>query len=269
MSRYSDQDYLRSKQYKDAAKLNARIALHRRFSTNPQNFYRWIFDHLHLEARQHILELGCGSGDLWRDNLDRLPAGCQITLTDFSSGMLSQARMNLAQSRSDINFVNLDAQHIPFRTEHFDIVIANFMIYHIPDRSMALSDIHRVLKPEGHLFAATNGEGHLRELRELVQKIAPDSLREHPATAFNLENGTALLSRFFSKVRIHRFEDSLLVTEVQPLVSYIRSMDYSPEIDKRPEQVAQLIESRIQEQGALFIHKSPGMFEAIRENKIR
>lgn len=82
-------------QYHTDANLNARIAMHRRFSANPYPWHRWVFDHLALPANARILELGCGPADLWRENADRIPAGWNITLTDFSEGMLAAARAHL------------------------------------------------------------------------------------------------------------------------------------------------------------------------------
>ena len=50
-----------AEQYKDAANLGARIALHARFSTAEVNWYRWVFDYLELPEAARVLELGCGS----------------------------------------------------------------------------------------------------------------------------------------------------------------------------------------------------------------
>ncbi|HEY5573784.1 MAG TPA: hypothetical protein VIK64_12265 [Anaerolineales bacterium] len=72
MSKFTDPVHLRSEQFRTAANLNARIRLHQRFSTNPQNLYLWVLNHVQLKPGQQLLELGCGSGELWRENLDRL-----------------------------------------------------------------------------------------------------------------------------------------------------------------------------------------------------
>jgi hypothetical protein len=47
---WADPDYLREQQYANAANLDARIALHQRFSTNPQGWVVWLFDRI-LETR--------------------------------------------------------------------------------------------------------------------------------------------------------------------------------------------------------------------------
>ena len=75
MSRINDQTYLQDEQYKNAGNLNARIRLHHEFSTNKYGWFRWVFDHYDLPSQARILELGCGPGDLWLDNMARIPSG--------------------------------------------------------------------------------------------------------------------------------------------------------------------------------------------------
>ena len=86
-------------------------------------------------------------------------------LSDFSEGMLEQARQNLKSSLSLFQFNVIDAQSIPFDNASFDIVIANHMLYHVPNRSKAFSEIKRVLKPSGRFYSSTGGCTHLKELR--------------------------------------------------------------------------------------------------------
>ncbi|NJN81943.1 MAG: hypothetical protein HC802_06415 [Caldilineaceae bacterium] len=75
MSDMTDSEILRTVQYKDSRNLDARIALHRDYSVNQYSFARWEFDHyLDLPADAKVLEVGCGPGSLWTENLDRIPA---------------------------------------------------------------------------------------------------------------------------------------------------------------------------------------------------
>ena len=99
-----------------------------------------------LPADARILELGCGSGLLWKSSIDRIPAGWKITLSDLSPGMLDAAWRNLVVTGRTFQFKEIDAQSIPFEDETFDAVIANHMLYHVPDRGKALAEIKRVLK---------------------------------------------------------------------------------------------------------------------------
>ena len=66
MSRFTDPVHLRSEQYRTAANLSARIHLHQRFSANPQNLYRWVFNHVHPKPGQRLLERGSAGQILLR-----------------------------------------------------------------------------------------------------------------------------------------------------------------------------------------------------------
>jgi ubiquinone/menaquinone biosynthesis C-methylase UbiE len=259
MPHIADQTYLRE-QYKNASNLNDRIQLHVRFSTNPYDFHMWVFDQLKLAPDSRVLELGCGPGSLWRPNLARIPSGWQITLTDFSPGMLAEARANLAGTHP-FAFEQADAQAIPFADASFDAVIANHMLYHVPDRAKAFAEIRRVLRPSGRFYAATNGENHLRELHELVQQF-DSTIGLWNRMTFRLEGGAAELATQFPHVLLHRYESALVVTEAAPLVAFIASMIGAELTGARRAEFTQLVEQRIAADGAIHITKDTGLFEA-------
>ena len=173
MNRYHDQTYLLNSQYKDATNFGARVRLHRRFSTNKYGWYRWVFDHFKLDEGSSVLEVGCGPGLLWLSNRHRIPASWQISLTDFSPGMLQEAREWLGEER--FVYEVADAQALPFADARFDAVIANHMLYHVPDLPRALTEIQRVLKPGGHFYASTIGLERMHELDELIWQCWPSA----------------------------------------------------------------------------------------------
>ena len=267
MSKLWDQTYLLADQYKDASNLDARIQLHRRFSINKYGWTRWVFDQFDLPSVCRILVLGCGPGNLWAENLQRIPAGWDITLTDFSPGMVEKAQKNLQGNERPFTFGLVDAQSIPYDDESFDAVIANHMLYHVPDRAKALSEIHRVLRPGGMLYASTVGDNHLRELDEMVARF--DTTGDYMFDSnnpFTLENGAEQLAPWFSEVAVHRYEDDLEVTEVEPLVTYAASMATAESVlvgDKLSE-LAAYAEQELARHGVIHITKDSGMFDAIR-----
>ncbi len=267
-ARLSDPKFLAG-QYRDAANLNARIALHKRFSTNPCGWLRWVFDRLTLPAECRILEVGCGPGDLWRENADRIPPGWEITLSDFSPGMLAQARTNLGALGRRFRFEAADAQSIPFEGNQFDAVIADHMLYHVPDRKKALGEFRRVLAPGGRLFASTVGCGHMRELAELATRFDPGldiwGSSGLETGSFTLENGATQLSQVFANVGVHRYDDFLRVTETAPLVAYLLS-GWIKNDDRQPDELAEYVEGELKRGGGVIrITKDTGLFEAVRE----
>ncbi|HCI80868.1 MAG TPA: hypothetical protein DHW02_14395 [Ktedonobacter sp.] len=260
----SDQQYLLTEQYKDASNLMARIALHERFSTNPYDWHRWVFERFHIPSQARILELGCGPGKLWLNNAERIPEGWQITLTDFSPGMLQENQRNLQAVPHSFEYHIADAQSIPFADETFDAVIANHMLYHVPDRAKAIAEVRRVLKPEGHFYAATNGENHLRELDILgTRVVAGVEVYSGELHSFKLETGAEELGRQFAHVDLHIMEGDLVVTEVEPIIAFMRSTRLGAQLDEQHIQTMRdIISLEIAKNGSFFITKSTGVFDA-------
>ena len=261
-SRISDPAYV-SEQYQDTANLNARIQLHERFSTNKQGWYAWTFDQLELPARCHILELGCGPGDLWQQNLERIPEGWEVVLSDLFAAMVHKAVRNLSARSHSFNFLRIDAQAIAFATSQFDAVMANHMLYHTPDLARALSEMRRVLRPGGCLYAATNGRAHMQELVEMVERFDPSLgyRRGFSEPAFLLESGSAHLSPWFSSVSCRRYKDGLVVTEAEALVDYVLSGLEGAE--HRRDEFRAFVEEEFQRQGGTIrITKDSGILVA-------
>ena len=251
-----------TEQYKAATNLNARISLHDKFSTNKYGWQRWVFDQLLVPSLGTILELGCGSGLLWINNADRIPPEWTIILSDLSSGMIDRTRGNLSKIKRSFTYAQVDAQFIGIVGESVEVVIANHMLYHVPDLPRAFSEIHRILRPDGKLYAATNGSTGATGIPELVKRIKPNVYSEMPVheSLFRLENSAEDLSRLFVEVEILSYKDSLLITEADPLVQYVKSFMRlnEDEIDR----FRAFAEAEISRDSAIRIPKNTGMFVA-------
>lgn len=261
----NDPDYLLNEQYKDASNLNARIRLHVEFSINKYGWFRWVFDQYELSARAQVLELGCGPGDLWFENVDRIPKDWHITLSDFSPGMLDQAQEKLTIHAHTYNFELIDAQSIPYEDNQFDIVIANHFLYHVPDRPKALSEIRRVLKPSGRFYATTIGVNHMKELPELVARFDPENgvFLKSEQFPFTMENGETQIRKYFSKVEERHYQDDLCVSDVDVLADYIFSgVRLGLNASQRDDLSAFLRQEMDANDGLIKIQKDSGMFIA-------
>jgi ubiquinone/menaquinone biosynthesis C-methylase UbiE len=251
-----------AKQYKTPNNLNARIQLHQRFSTNSYRWPQWVFDHLHLAPGMRVLEIGGGPGGLWHDNRDRLPLAMEVIFTDQSPGMIAQALATLG-TLGQFRFAVLDAQSLPFATGLFDVVIANHMLYHVPDRRAALAEIRRVLKPSGHFFAATNDHNHMQELRHLSKSFLPSA--EYLISnneRFPFAVATQELSEHFGQIQLHRYHNNLIVTDADVLADYMLSgiaLDL-PATAEMP--FRQWLHKQILAEGAITITSATGLFEA-------
>lgn len=214
-------------QYENASNISARIQLHEQFSLNKEGWFPWLYDQCHICSGQNILEIGCGDGTLWAANQNKLPASLDLTLTDISDGMLRDARRNFSRHSGDVHlhFDLADASSLPYTDEQFDLVIANHVLFYCNDLTIVCREIKRILKPGGHIIASTYGERHMVEINRLVTAfdsrivLSADKLYHR----FGKENGAGLLTPYFSSVEWKQYEDSLLVDQAEPLISYILS----------------------------------------------
>jgi SAM-dependent methyltransferase len=272
MTKFQNADYLKSQQYAGADKLAARIRLHERFGTNTVSVQRWEFDRIlsSLPTNTKVLEVGAGRGDLWVENRDRIPSGWQITLSDLSAGMLQDCKKHLGVGlASRFNFEIIDVQSIQYPEASFDAVIANYMLYHVPDLPKAILEIRRVLKPDGVLFAMTNGSNHIFELDNMMKQVGFIDDEGYGLMnvrdAFTTQNGAAKLRIQFEDVKLEIFDTALRVTELPPLMDYIASALDDPDNRMQSPQALALwreLEQRIAEDGAIYITKETGLFTA-------
>ncbi len=110
------------------------------------------------------------------------------------------------------------------------------MLYHVPNITLALSEVRRVLKADGSFMAATNGEHHMTELDQLLESFNPVYQGEHAMSSrFTLQNGENQLFEFFDEVALHPYQSDLWVTDAGLLCDYAWS---TPKVQLlfRPEQ---------------------------------
>lgn len=103
---------------------------------------------------QRILDLACGTGELGLTFLRKIPDIESIIGLDLSEGMIALAKAKTAQTpaagRMSFEVGNAEALAHPDNT--FDLVSIAFGIRNIPDFELALRDMHRVLRPGGHVL---------------------------------------------------------------------------------------------------------------------
>lgn len=256
MSKIND-EFVVKQQYATSNNLNTRMSIHDKYSTNKMGFRNWIVSNYRIDLGVKVLELGCGTGEMWK-NRESLIANCStLILSDLSKGMLDAAKVNVG-NYDNIEYKVLDIQEIPYDDGTFDIVIANMMLYHIPDIEKGLSEVRRVLKRGGHFYCATYGEhGIMDYLSKILSKYSfVDSINKN----FTLQNGYEVLSKFFSKIEKLEYIDSLAVTNLDDMVEYIYSLSNMTSLNHVPRQIIKNILKKNTTNGVLNVPKEYGMF---------
>ena len=212
-------------QYQNASNISARIHLHSLYSQNQQGWFPWIYEQLEVCPGIRILELGCGDGTLWVENLKHLPKEADIILSDISEGMLRDARRAIGAKDGRFSYEVFDCQHIPFADGSFDLVIANHVLFYCEDIPRVCSEVRRVLRPDGRFLCSAYGQEHMKEVSLLVQGfddrivLSADKLYDR----FGKENGAGILEEYFPVCQWKTYEDQLIVPEPEPLISYVLS----------------------------------------------
>ncbi len=252
-----DQDNVLREQYKNADKLNTRISIHEKYSDNKTGFGNWIFSHYDIKPGHKILELGCGTGDMWKRNLDMPGDETKLFLTDLSEGMISAARENLGE-HAGIFYQVVNIEQIPYENGQFDRIIANMMLYHVPDLEKGLSEVSRVLKSGGVFYCATYGENGI--VPYIVDLLKEYDIVDGTNKKFTLQNGKSILERHFNKVQRFDYEDALAVTDIEDLLDYLYSlpgMSGFAELERG--HLKSILQGRMTD-GVLNIPKEYGMF---------
>lgn len=249
-------------QYRDDSNLSIRIKLHAKHSTNKQGLNPWLFEKYSFFEGCRILELGCGNGEQWQNRIPKLPESCMLVLSDLSEGMVKTVWENYSGCK---NFLALqsDIQKLPFPQSCFDVIIANYMLYHVPDLPKALYEVKRVLKNGGTFYAATNGNGGMRTfLLNAFRQVHPNLETAFGKTySFNLQNGREILSEYFDTVQRCDYEDSLAITDTQDLIDWLKStISISTYHEEHLDKLFVYFEDIRKREGVICIPKETGLF---------
>jgi SAM-dependent methyltransferase len=260
---FVDRGYLTGVQYASEKNLAARQAIYR-FQEPPVRNAVWALDLADLGGDECVLDVGCGNGAHLGELAARSHRGTVCGM-DLSAGMLAAARR-----RSGAALSVGDAERLPFPGDVFDRVLAMHMLYHVPDRDVAIAEIRRVLCPGGTALFLTNSDTHLAELNAMVASAVDDiagigSGGRRAYVGFSSESGAPELERHFASVERHDVRSQLVVTEVEPMVAYVSSMGWimhaTPELTGSVlDEIARRTRAAIDETGAFRTRTDVGCF---------
>lgn len=252
-------------QYRDERRLQSRFAVHESFSTAKINYLAWIFDHILKGGHHSILDLGAGPGYLWQHNLIRVPADWSLYLADASPGMLARAQNDLRELSKQTEFIQLEGKRLAFSTNTMDAALALHVLHLLSDLTAALREIRRVLEPGGKLYAGTNGELHMLELRQALKRFEVKTAYFPSTHGFSVQKGRAVLLELFDYVDCMRFKDALEITQVLPLLEYARSGIPEKQLSgqmRALDRLEQYWEEELQREGVIRIQKETALFIA-------
>lgn len=266
----TDPNILRRQTYADDEAFLIRREIHEHYSVPKVDFREWALQRIQWRGEETVLDVGCGPG-VYAQTLARLQPGTTYYGMDFSPGMMTKHPQRHSLALADV-------QHIPFADHTFDVVMANHMLYHVPDIDRAIQEFRRVLKPDGVLLTATNSVENMPQFYELYKRAilvlsTPGrkvSLPLPNSHLFTLESGTRKLAQHFYAVVRHDLPGAFVFKEIDPVMAYLESTRSLREPQLPPgiswESVMMVVRDQIKNQlnyvGELVVHKLTGVLVA-------
>ncbi len=221
-----DYDALIRDAYATDTALSVRIHTHENYTHPKIDFPNWVLDRIRWRGDERVLDIGAGTGMYLELVRQRVPDG-ELVAGDLSHGMLQRIRQRPQVQAA--HTVRLNAQHLPFPAGTFDVVLANHMLFFVPDIGQALSEIRRVLRPDGCLLASTNSANTMAEFDTLSRRACTllgfAGVRfESPHNRFTLENGPRQLAHYFRAVARYDIPSHFRFADPEPALAYIDSL---------------------------------------------
>jgi arsenite methyltransferase len=108
-----------------------------------------------LSAGERVLDLGSGAGTDSLVAAQMVGADGRVTGIDMTAPMLAKARAAAAEMGvANVEFVEGEAERLPFSDASFDVVISNGVIDLVPDKDAVFAELYRVLVPGGRMQIA-------------------------------------------------------------------------------------------------------------------
>jgi len=145
-----------------------------------------VINRMHCQPGERILEVGVGTGL----SLPLYPSGVQVTGIDISEAMLARARARAARDQLEqvAALLRMDAEHMDFRDDSFDKVVAMYVVSVVPSPAQLVAEMRRVCRPGGELYIVNHFQHANPFVAGIERLLAPLSrlLGFHPD--FPLEN---------------------------------------------------------------------------------
>lgn len=141
-----------------------------------EEWFQWTFDKLALTEEMHILDMGCGHGNLWVKNWNRIPAGTTITLVDKRNVCIEYLKefyrdhKRFLQDHVTFQFMVADMETNWKIEETYDRVVANHLWKFIEQPEKLMERVKKVLHPGGFLFSTYSVYGLLEAIQEVLDQ---------------------------------------------------------------------------------------------------
>jgi ubiquinone/menaquinone biosynthesis C-methylase UbiE len=154
------------------------------------------------DAVGSVLEIGFGTGlNLAYYPVDKVD---KITTVDVNAGMNKLAQKRVAASSIEVDYQVLNGENLPMADDTFDTVISTWTLCSIKDVDRSISEIYRVLKPNGKFLFIEHGLSNEPDIQTWQHRLTP--IQKIIGDGCHLDRSIrALISQQFDKLDIQEF----------------------------------------------------------------
>lgn len=157
---------------------------------------------------EHILDLAGGTGDLAAAMARATGASGRVLLSDINASMLGRGRERLLDRgvAGNLDFVQANAESLPFADSCFDCVTIGFGLRNVTDKQAALNEMQRVLRPGGRVLVLEFSKPAVPGLGKLYDQYSFSVL---PWLGRNVAGDEAAYRYLAESIRMHPDQDTL------------------------------------------------------------
>jgi ubiquinone/menaquinone biosynthesis C-methylase UbiE len=223
MNKVTNVEHLSSSQYHTADNVRARWDLYN-FTVPKIDIHQTGIERLRLSGHEAILDVGCGDGSVLVQLRTEGHKGRLVGLEINNTMFQESARKSLTPP---VEFMVGSADTLPFPDQSFDIVLAFFMLYHMPDIQKTLIEWNRVLKNDGKVLIATSSihsKPKNKAFKKMAESLIGKKASQHFSSSFNLENGERQLKGILKVAETFIYEGEIRITDAEPQLDSFNSL---------------------------------------------
>lgn len=192
-------------------------------SDEPRGWSRWIYEQANIQYGEHILDAGCGWGNLWRFNEERYVPDMQVTLVDFHNTHADDLAEYI-RDKEQFKFMWGDLNELDY-LQKYDCIFFNHVLFYMENPTETYARLKTYLNPNGRFIATWGGLLLFENLMLLLCEHAPEEQKKIKAHFAELKKEMGHrekeLKQVFDKVTLNKYPAVLHFKTAKEMVDYL------------------------------------------------